>query len=1060
MVGLLERFSTSFLILLSVMIGSMQIMPQTTFAKTQIQKTESEQPNIVELKKDFLEREITGEQQHIYSVDLDYGQFFFLNVQQLGTDVAIQLFDIDGSMLVETNTPDLLLGPEPLYWIVEQTGIYRIVIKPTEPTATSGKYSIMYEVREKKPLDFHYVEAQKYLAEAQKLSHQGGRRNLEKSITYYNEAAKHWNKVGQVEREAVCINLLGSSTYYLNDVKGALNYYQQALQLALEPALRVDILTNAGIMNDILGNKRKAIEYLEEALDVSEKIGNKGVANIFNSLGVLYSDSGNQEKALFFCSQALTASRNVGTRIDVASSLHNIGLVLSRCGYTDKSIKFSRQSLAIWEELGDIRNKIYSLNQLARAYLRDSDLDMAFALYIQSLDLFKEIGETRELREKIITMFGIADIYYLKKNYQEALGYLDDALNIAVRSKDKISEISILHRQGIVYFGLCDQKKALEKYAKAYELSDSIDNKTFQANILYSRASCYHKFNDLDSALDDVKRGVSLIENIRLDFSDQQLKIFYLASVNEFYKLYIDLLMQQHEKEPNKGYNIQALYVHELCQARTLVEFIQEAQINTRDGVSKELINKERELVGKINENTENLIKLINSETYSVNDKNVLEKLSTELDLELKQIQLKIRQANPSYFAVQNNKSLNLEQIQKLLDEETILLEYAIGKNSSYLWLISNKTITSYKLPGREEIGEAVDPVLTYYGTFFRPSDESETDRKRNTAKEKLFVAAANNFSQMILGNVASQLGNKRLLIVPDGVLQYIPFSGLPDPTVKVVNNNFSPLVVNHEIVIIPSASAMVSLRNLFAGRKAATKSIMVLADPIFSAADERLAINANKKQILEQKSEVSLTRAFYGHADLRRLVAAGQEATNIKDIYPDATVAIGTKANLSLATSPEVSEYRIIHYSTHGFLNPVQPELSGLVLSLFNDQGKEQSGYLTANHIYNLRLNADLVVLSACQTGLGKQVKGEGILGLTRAFMFAGTKRIIFSLWNVNDKSTTDLMTKFYNAIKNDGLTPAAALRKAQIDMWKDKKWHAPYYWAAFQIQGEWIKD
>lgn len=1037
----------------------MQIMSQTTFANTQIQKTESEQPNIVELKKDFLEREITGKQQHIYSVNLDHGQFFFLNVQQLGTDVAIQLFDIDGSMLVESNTPDLLLGSEPLYWIVEQTGIYRILIKTTDPTATSGKYSIMYEVREKTPLDFHYVEAQKYLAEAQKLSHQGGQRNLEKSITYYNEAVKHWNKVGQVEREAVCINLLGSSTYYLNDVKGALNYYQQALQLALEPALRVDILTNAGIMNDILRDKRKAIEYLEEALGVSEKIGNKGIANILNSLGILYSDSGNQEKALFFCSQALTASRNVGSRIDAATSLHNIGLVLSRCGYMDKSIKFSRQSLAIWEELGDIRYKIYSLNQLANAYLRDSDLDMAFGLYLQSLDLFKEMGETREVREKIITMFGIAHICYLKKNYQEALSYLDDALNIAVRSKDKINEMSILHRQGIVYSGLGDQKRALEKYAKAYELSDSIDNKRFQANILYSRASSYHKFNDLGSALDDVKRAISLIENIRLDFSDQQLKIFYLASFNEFYKLYIDLLMQQHEKEPNKGYNIQALYVHELCQARTLVEFIQEAQINTRDGVSKELINKERELVGKINENTENLIKLINSETYSVNDKNVLEKLSTELDLELKQIQLKIRQANPSYFAVQNNKSLNLEQIQKLLDEETILLEYSIGKHASYLWAVSNKAIVSYKLPGKEEIEKTVDRVLAYYRTFFRPNDESEVDRKRNGAKEKLFVAAANNFSQMILGNVASQLGNKRLLIVPDGVLQYIPFSGLPDPTVKVVNNNFSPLVVNHEIIIIPSASTIASLRGVFAGRKPAPKSIVVLADPIFSADDERLAINANKKQILEQKSEVSLARNFYSDSDLRRLVAAGEEATNIKDIYPDATVAIGTKANLSLATSPEVSEYRIIHYSTHGFLNPVQPELSGLVLSLFDDEGREQSGYLTANHIYNLKLNADLVVLSACQTGLGKQVKGEGFLGLTRAFMYAGAKRIVFTLWNVNDKSTTALMTKFYSAMK-EGLTPAAALRKAQIDMWKDKKWSSPYYWAAFQIQGEWIKD
>lgn len=1071
LLGLLKRFSTSFLILLLVMIGSMQIMSQTTFANRQIQKTESEQPNIVELKKDFLEREITGKQQHIYSVNLDHGQFFFLNVQQLGTDVAIQLFDIDGSMLVETNTPDLLLGSEPLYWIVEQTGIYRIVIKTTDPTATSGKYSIMYEVREKKPLDFHYVEAQKYLAEAQKLSHQGGRRNLEKSITYYNEAAKHWNKVGQVEREAVCINLLGSSTYYLNDVKGALNYYQQALQLALEPALKVDILTNAGIMNDTLGDKRKAIEYLEEALGVSEKISNKGIANILNSLGLLYSDSANQEKALFFFSQALTASRNVGNRTDEAVTLHNIALTFTKNSNYDKAIIFSKEALIIWEEIGDLHNRVFTLNQMGNIYLGIYDLEMALDFYQKAVDLTKGTGENQETgqsQERGVALRQMGHIWYLKKDYEKALNYLQQALDIETKSKDKVSESYSLVNRGMVYSALGDQNKALQDYINAYDIAKAIGNKKLEADIVYKKALAQQKLGNVDSAIEQVKIAIELSEFFRANSSNQQLKTFHFSTTNRYYKLYIDLLMQLHQQDPSKNYNAQALYIHELSHARTLLELLQEANINIREGITTDLIDKEKQLIHAINKNTESLLRLLSKPNYSVEDKNKLEKQINELELELQQLQSKIREANPRYATIQKPKILSLEEIQKeILDDDTILLEYSLGKDASYLWLVTNKSFSSYKLPSKEEIEKAVDPVLTYYRTFFHPQTESELDKKRNAAKEELFIKATNKFSQMILGQVASQLGNKRLLVVPDGVLQYVPFNGLPDPRSKIVGNKeFPPLVVEHEVVIMPSASTMGVLRNQFVGRKRAPKSIMVLADPAFNVTDERLAVNSKKtlstakaSDKAEQNNEISVARSGLNRTDLVRLIASSEEAINIKQIYPDANVALGTKANLFLATSSEVSDYRILHFSTHGFIHPLQPELSGLVLSLFNDDGKEQNGYLTANHIFNLKINADLVVLSACQTGLGREINGEGILGLSRGFMYAGAERIVFSLWNVNDKSTTALMTKFYSAMK-EGLTPSAALRQAQISMQKDKKWSSPYYWAGFQIQGEWLKN
>jgi CHAT domain-containing protein len=151
------------------------------------------------------------------------------------------------------------------------------------------------------------------------------------------------------------------------------------------------------------------------------------------------------------------------------------------------------------------------------------------------------------------------------------------------------------------------------------------------------------------------------------------------------------------------------------------------------------------------------------------------------------------------------------------------------------------------------------------------------------------------------------------------------------------------------------------------------------------------------------------------------------------------------------------LSKYRYVHFATHGYLDTERPDLSAVVLSLVDNQGKPQDGFLRAHEIYNLNLPAELVVLSACQTGLGKEIKGEGLVGLTRGFMYAGARRVVVSLWNVNDKATADLMTKFYEKMLNQNERPAAALRSAQVEMWKQKQWKSPYYWAPFTLQGEW---
>jgi CHAT domain-containing protein len=202
------------------------------------------------------------------------------------------------------------------------------------------------------------------------------------------------------------------------------------------------------------------------------------------------------------------------------------------------------------------------------------------------------------------------------------------------------------------------------------------------------------------------------------------------------------------------------------------------------------------------------------------------------------------------------------------------------------------------------------------------------------------------------------------------------------------------------------------------------------------------------------------LTRAVNDvRGDLARLLMTRDEAEAILSVTPrnGGLAALDFRANRATATSDELSDYRIVHFATHGLLDSEHPELSGLALSLVDEQGRSQDGFLRLHEIFNLRLPVELVVLSACQTGLGKEVKGEGLVGLTRGFMYAGASRVVASLWQVNDAATAELMKRFYRRMLQDGMRPAAALRAAQIEMWKKPQWQSPFYWSGFALQGEW---
>jgi CHAT domain-containing protein len=343
--------------------------------------------------------------------------------------------------------------------------------------------------------------------------------------------------------------------------------------------------------------------------------------------------------------------------------------------------------------------------------------------------------------------------------------------------------------------------------------------------------------------------------------------------------------------------------------------------------------------------------------------------------------------------------------------------------------------------------------------------------------------------------------------------LQYVPFAALPAPVSanmgdKLAQNSqdgsqddsqdsaattsvdeIEPLMVQHEIVSLPSVSVLAVLRKELRERTPAARQLAVFADPVFNKDDSRVRAGkrARKSSWSNTGKSVSSHHAFTGperagpvsnsgpgtetersinepglNEDgtvIGRLPFSRDEAKSILALVPARSrmKALDFQANLSNALDPQLSEYRIVHFATHGLLNSEHPELSGILLSLVDEAGRPQEGFLQLHEIYNLNLPADLVVLSACQTGLGKEIKGEGLVGLTRGFMYAGAARVAASLWKVDDVATAELMRDFYRGMLGDGLRPASALRAAQVNMWRQKRWRSPYYWAAFVLQGEW---
>jgi CHAT domain-containing protein/tetratricopeptide (TPR) repeat protein len=897
--------------------------------------------------------------------------------------------------------------------------------------------------------------------------------------------------------EAYLLDELGNSFSNRGERTKALDFFFKALALrdkSIDPVGTAYTLANIAIAYAWIGDRIKALDYMQQvAILLHDKGEQRKESTMLNNMCAINKDLGEYQKALEFCKQALEMKRDINDLSGQGVIFNNQGNVYGSMGDYQKALDLYRQSLAIHKSLNDAEGVGIEISNIAWTYTQLGEYEKANEFYAQLIDAFQKQG----LNFRLASALGNIGINYAKMNdYKKALEFHLRALELRPEKDDRDGRSVSLSSIASCYANLGDKQKALDYYTEALALQRSGGDKRQIAITLTSIGVFYRDNGQIDKAFEPlnealtlttaigdqngqasvlselaklefnrgnfaeahklIQRAIDTIESVRTNLKSQQFRTSFLASVRKYYELDVDVLMQMHQQKPNDGFAAAALQASEKGRARSLLELLHEARAEIRQGVDPALIERERSLRRTIAEKAELQMRMLSKQHTDEQAQAAakeIEALTTEYD----GVQARIRQMSPRYAALVEPSPLSVDAIQKqLLDQNTLLLEYALGEKKSFVWAVTPDSVKTFELPGRAAIEQQAKrfyQLLTERGLSV-PSETLAQRNQRLAHGDSDYPQVAASLSRMLLAPLAAELRQKRLVIVAEGVLQYVPFAALPAP------ESTNPLIVDHEIVTLPSASVLAVLREEFGNRKPASNTVAVFADPVFSTNDARLA-QGGHAAAAETVSFTDAQRSAtaVGLDSLERLRFSRQEAEDIARLAGDRRnlKALDFSANRAMVTDAKLSDYRIVHFATHGLINNQYPDLSGIVLSLVDEKGRPQNGFLRLYDIYNLKLNADLVVLSACQTALGKEIKGEGLMGLTRGFMYAGAPRVVASLWRIDDRASAEIMKRFYEAMLKDGLPPAAALRAAQISMARDKRWQSPHFWAAFTLQGEW---
>lgn len=1059
----------------------------------------------------LVERPLISGEEHAYQVDAAAGRPLLAVAEQRGIDLEIRIEAPDGRQMAWVDSPNGSRGLEVLAVRPEVSGDHRIVVLARNRGTVAGGYRL--EVRELPEGTVHErsrAAAELAASRAADLFRRGERDARRSAVEEARKALDHWRDAGEepgrtllllgvlhrqldepvpalealerartrfeAEDDAAGVATVWNEIGYVHWEAGrpepAREAYEQALtgwRVLGDPQGEAQALNNLGLVEHSRGELRQALERYEPAADLFQAAGDSAQAALVqNNLAGVWDLLGEPRRALEGYRKALELLRQTDDRSQEPRLLFNLAAVHRALGEPQEALSGYRQSLDLFRLRGDRRGEGTALNALGMAYLGLGEPQRAHSLLEQALALRRETGDRRG---EAITLLNLGLLMDRLGKPREALDLLRQSLAQQESLGDRLGQASVLEQIGSLHASLGDPAEALRHFERALAIRGNAGDPAGRARALTLAAESWISLGDPGRARESLRAALELlrtigqasgevralaalarteraqgrpaealalldqtferIEALRSRVASPELRASYLAAQRGAYELAIDIHLDLHRLDSAAGHDRLALEVSERARARSLLDLLAAGGSDLPPRTEAGLAQRRQLLLERAGAKEMRRLALIAADAPPERRQQIERELETVLlELQLVEGEIARRAADPEK---QPARTANAAEIQALLDGGALLLEYALGERRSFLWAVSASSVEVFELPGRREIEDLVTRIY----------------RRWSTLDTQVADGGAAELSRVLLGPVAARLGHQRLAVVPDGALHYLPFAALPDPA------SGEPLLVRHEVVTLPSASFLAVQRQALSSRPKPAGALAVLADPVFDPRDPRVRGAARSPGNAREAG----TRGIEGNLPLfDRLTASRREAETIASLEPGGEVllALDFQARRDLVTGGRLAGFRILHFATHGTFHGEHPELSGIVLSLVDESGRPQEGFLRLPDLHALTLSADLVVLSGCQTALGREIRGEGLVGLSRGFLDAGARNVIASLWQVPDRATAELMGSFYRALLERGETPAAALRQAQLAIRARRGWSDPYHWASFVLLGE----
>lgn len=858
------------------------------------------------------------------------------------------------------------------------------------------------------------------------------------------QARRAHERLGNVYDLGLVLNNFGYTHFNRGEFDRARPYWQRAATLmrnADEWSGELNPIGNLAGLDAEEGNVASAIDSLERILQILPDGELQHYrAGTLDNLGIAHLMFGNVEQALQTFSSARDIQRQIDDLQGEGRTLSGMGSAYHSLGQLDLANTYLNEALAIARRTNDGRNIESILRNLGNIAYLEEDYAGALELHRRALEVVRSTSDRAYLQVLIAR-----DLMALGRS-NEAARITAEARATAEQSGADLLLADALHQAGraaLQHGGAASAIADLERAAGIYE---RLDLQAQHAEVLHSLALAAAERGQLAQAVEHGEASLQRLERLRVRVTAPELRAFFSSARRDYYESQIEFLMALDERADDAAgrHALTALETSERARARMISDLLQEAAIEIRYDAPARLKQRRDELYDRLAERSRQRASLLENGTDTARDERLSALLAdiASIENELNLLEIELRSSSPDFASLNPSAPLTAAQMQALLDDESVLLQYAFAEQSSYVWVVTRDAATAVELAPRERIESVARRVVDGFDAY------SPAGPARDALAEDMSTLA-----ELVLVPVREHLDAPRLVLSLDGVLQYVPFSAL---AIRGADGAARRVLESHEIVRVPSMSALAALR----GRDAtepAPKRLAVFADPVLGAADPRLA-SAPVTTAAATPLPSALRTSAPG-ADLQRLRSTGWEADAIAGLVAEdeRLVARGFEASRGTVLQANLGEYQYIHFATHGLVDARYPALSALAMAQFDERGAPQEGLLRLHDIYELELNADLVVLSACETALGREVRGEGLLGLSQGFLYAGARSLIASLWQVPDRATSELMARFYGFLLHDGLAPAEALRRAQLAVAGERRWRDPYFWGGFVLLGDW---